>query len=239
MSLMFVRLGAWQLDRLGERRTENQVIEARLAEPSQPLVGLLGVSGGDVGAVVHRRATAVGEFRTDAEFFSIGRTYGALTGTLVATPFDLEDGSVLIVVRGLVPPGTPGPPAEGYGPASGPMVVEGMLLSGEQPTAIGERGPEDAALVSVSRLDLVHIDEYVEGDVLPVSMVLERTSVPNPNETPAPIPEQLLTEGRHLGYAVQWFGFALIVAIGVGTLVYRAGSSEAVTETGSDRTPLP
>jgi surfeit locus 1 family protein len=239
LSLVFVRLGIWQLDRLGERRAENHVIEARLAEPSQPLVGLLGQSGADVDAIVHRRATAVGDFRTDAEFFSIGRTYGTLTGTLVATPFDLDDGSVLIVVRGLVPPGTPGPPAEGYEPASGPVVIEGVLLAGEQPTAIGEPGPGDAAFVSVSRLDLALIDEYVEGDVLPVSMVLGGSSVPNPNETPAPIPGQLLAEGRHLGYAVQWFGFALIVAFGVGTLVYRAGSSEAVTETGSDRTPLP
>ena len=239
LSLVFVRLGIWQLERLEERRTEKRLIEARLAEPSRPLVGILGQSGDDVEAIVHRRATAMGEFRKDAEFYSIGRTYGTLTGTLVATPFDLEDGSVLIVVRGLVPPGTPGPPAKDYKPESGPMVIEGVLLAGEQPTAIGEPDPEDVPLVSLSRLDLVHIDEYVEGDVLPVSMVLRHTSVPNPNETPVAIPERVLTEGRHLGYAVQWFGFALIVAFGVGTLVYRAGSSEAVTETDSDRTPLP
>ncbi len=215
------------------------MIETRLAEPSLPLLGILDQYGADVEAIVHRRATAKGEFRKDAEFFSIGRTYGALTGTLVATPFDLEDGSVLIVVRGLVPPGTPGPPAEDYEPESGPMVIEGVLLAGEQPTPLGEPDLEDGVLMSLSRVDLALINESVEGEVLPVSMVLGTTSVPNPNETPVAIPEQILTEGRHLGYAVQWFGFALIVVFGVGALVYKAGSSEAVTETDSKRTPLP
>lgn len=239
LSLVFVRLGIWQLSRLDERRVENQIVEERRVEPARPLSGILGQYGTDVDAMVHRSAVAEGEFRTDAEFFSIGRTYDSLSGTLVATPFDLEDGSVLIVVRGLVPPGSPGPPAEGYEPIAGPLVIEGVLFGGEQPSSIGEPEPDDGVLVSLSRLDLEFIDEYVEGDVLPVSMMLDGTSVSNPSESPLPIPQQELTEGSHLGYAVQWFGFALIVAVGVGTLVYRAGTTPLATGSGPDRTSLP
>jgi cytochrome oxidase assembly protein ShyY1 len=33
-----------------------------------------------------------------------------------------------------------------------------------------------------------------------------------------------LSEGRHLGYALQWFSFAAIVGVGVGVLLWRAGS---------------
>jgi surfeit locus 1 family protein len=236
LSLVFIRLGIWQLSRLDERRTENQVVEDRRGEPSRPLEGILGQYGTDVDAMVHRSAVAEGEFRSDAEFFSIGRTYDSLSGTLVATPFDLEDGSVLIVVRGLVPPGSPGPPAEGYEPATGPLVIEGVLLGGEQPSSIREPEPEDGVLVSLSRLDLEFIDEYVEGEVLPVSMMLDGTSVPYPSEAPLPIPHQELTEGSHLGYAVQWFGFALIIAVGVGALVYRAGTTTPAAEGDGDRT---
>jgi surfeit locus 1 family protein len=239
IALIFVRLGVWQLDRFEERRADNQLVESRLAEPARPLIGILGQYGADTEAMTHRHATAEGEFRTDAEFFSIGRTYETLSGTLVATPFDLTDGSVLIVVRGLVPPGTPGPPAEGYEPATGPMVIEGILHDGEDPSAIGEPAPEDSVLESLSRLDLAYIDEYVDGNVLPVNMMLQGWSKPYPNETPVAIPEQELTEGRHLGYAVQWFAFALIVAVGVGTLVYRAGTTESSGETDLDRTSLP
>jgi surfeit locus 1 family protein len=239
LSVIFVRLGVWQLSRLDERRAENQIVEDRRVEPSRPLEGILGQYGRDVDAMAHRSAVAEGQFRTDAEFFSIGRTYDSLSGTLVATPFDLEDGSVLIVVRGLVPPGSPGPPAEGYEPTAGPLAIKGVLLGGEQPSSIGEPEPEDGVLVSLSRLDLEFIDEYVEGDVLPVSMMLDGTSVPYPSESPLPIPQQELTEGSHLGYAVQWFGFALIVAVGVGTLVYRAGTTTLATEGDPDRTSLP
>ncbi len=78
-----------------------------MIEPARPLVGIVGQYGADVEEMAYRRAIAEGEFRTDAEFFSIGRTYDELSGTLVATPFDLVDGSVLIVVRGLVPPEAP------------------------------------------------------------------------------------------------------------------------------------
>jgi hypothetical protein len=94
-------------------------------------------------------------------------------------------------------------------------------------------------LESLSRLDLAYIDEYVEGNVLPVSMMLTGWFKPYPNEAPVAIPERELTEGRHLGYAVQWFAFALIVAVGVGTLVYRAGTTEPTSETDLDRTSLP
>ena len=236
--MVFVRLGLWQLDRLEERRAENATIEGRMVEPARPLVGIVGQYGADVEEMAYRRAIAEGEFRADAEFFSIGRTYDELSGTLVATPFDLVDGSVLIVVRGLVPPGSPGPPAPGYGPAKGTMSIEGPLQAGEQPTAIGESDPPDGQLTSLSRVDLAYIDRWVEGDVLPVMLILDSWSVPYPDATPKPIPEQELTEGSHLGYAVQWFSFALIVAIGVAVLVYKAGSDESVSETAVDRTSL-
>ena len=159
LSLAFVRLGLWQLDRLDERSVENQLVEDRIAEPSRPLAGIIGQYGADTEAMVHRKATATGTFRTDAEFFSIGRTYDSLSGTLVATPFDLDDSSVLIVVRGLVPPGTEGPPALGYEPTDGLMTIEGILQGGEQPTAIGEPVPDGGTLVSLSRLDLEFIGD--------------------------------------------------------------------------------
>jgi surfeit locus 1 family protein len=239
ISLAFVRLGLWQLDRLEERRADNATIEGRIVEPARPLVGIVGQYGDDVHEMAYRRAVAEGEFRTDAEFFSIGRTYDELSGTLVATPFDLVDGSVLIVVRGLVAPGTPGPPALGYQPANGRTAIEGPLQPGEQPTAIGESDPANGELTSLSRLDLAYIDEWVEGDVLPVMLMLDAWTVPYPEATPKPIPEQELTEGSHLGYAVQWFSFALIVVIGVAALVYKAGSEGAVSEADPGQTYPP
>jgi cytochrome oxidase assembly protein ShyY1 len=46
---------------------------------------------------------------------------------------------------------------------------------------------------------------------------------PAPAAPPAPIrlAEPTLGEGSHKSYAVQWFAFAAIALIGVGTLVYQ------------------
>lgn len=236
VSLLFIRLGVWQLDRLEERRAGNAIVESRAAEPVRPLVGVLGQHDGDVPSMKHRQVSVEGVYRADEEFFSIGRAEGDTRGTLVATPMDLDDGTVLIVVRGLVPPDTQGPPAEGYAPPSGRVVVEGRIDDGEQPTAIGEPEPENGRLTSLSRLDLSYIDEWIDGDVLPVSLLLEGQLPPDPGDTPIRVAPEELTEGSHLGYAVQWFAFALIVAIGVGVLVYRAGSDESRDETAPDRT---
>jgi surfeit locus 1 family protein len=236
ITVLFIRLGIWQLDRLEERREQNATVVDRMAEPPRPLVGILGQHGDDADAMAYRHVFAEGEFRIVDEFFSIGRTYDDLSGTLVATPFDLDDGAVLIVVRGLVPLGTTGPPAKGYEPASSRMIIEGPLQPGEQATAIGESPPSDGQLTSLSRLDLDYIDEWVEGDVLPVLMYMDRWSVPYPENAPEPIPQPELTEGSHLGYAVQWFSFALIVLVGVALLVYREGIDDAASENERDRT---
>jgi cytochrome oxidase assembly protein ShyY1 len=236
VSLLFIRLGVWQLDRLEERREENATIESRATEPVRPLEGVLGQHDGDVGAMKHRQVSVEGVYRTDAEFFSIGRADGDTRGTLVATPMDLDDGTVLIVVRGLVPPDTQGPPASGYAPPSGPVVVEGRIDDGEQSTAIGEPEPDNGQLTSLSRLDLSYIDEWIDGDVLPVTLLLENQSPPDPDGSPVRFTPEELTEGSHLGYAVQWFAFALIVAVGVAVLVYRAGTDEPSDEIELDRT---
>ncbi len=236
VSLLFIRLGVWQLDRLEERREENATIESRTEEPVRPLEGVLGQHDGDVGAMKHRHVSVEGLYRTDEEFFSIGRADGNTRGTLVATPMDLDDGTVLVVVRGLVPPDTQGPPASGYAPPSGRVVVEGRIDDGEQPTAIGEPEPNNGKLTSLSRLDLSYIDEWIDGDVLPVTLLLENQSPPDPGGSPVHVTPEELTEGSHLGYAVQWFAFSLIVAIGVAVLVYRAGTDESSDETELDRT---
>lgn len=235
----FMRAGLWQLDRLEERRALNTTIEARAAEPTRPLAGILGQYGNDVGEMVYRRAIVEGEYRSEAEFFAIGRTVGSVQGTLVATPLDRPDGSVLIVVRGIVPPDTAGPPALGYESPDGPVVLVGRIDDGEEPTPIAESDPEGGALTSLSRLNLEFIARWVEGDVLPVTLLLEEQNPPDTEGTLLRISSEELTEGSHLGYAVQWFSFALIVAIGGTVLLYRVGAGDEVNETDPDRASRP
>ena len=227
LTLLFVRLAFWQLDRLDERRTRNAAIEATADASPEALGDLVARYGLDPDALNYRPAIAIGTYRTDLEFFSVGRTVGDATGTLVLTPLELADGALLVVVRGIVPPGTAGPPADGFEPPPGQVAVTGRLDDGEEPLRIGEPDPEGGVLTSLSRVDLAYIDRWIDGDVLPVSLVLVEQAPVNPGSSPIPIPPEELTEGSHLGYAVQWFGFALVVLVGVAFLIWRAGTRPA------------
>lgn len=224
LAMMFIRLGLWQLSRLEERRESNATIEARSTDQPRALEALIGQIGMDPAELAYRQAFASGVYRTDLEFFSIGRTYDDVSGTLVATPLELVDGSLLIVVRGLVPSEVDGPPAAGYEPPSGEVSVVGRLDDGEEPTRLGEPDPEGGALTSLSRLDLEYIDTWIEGDVLPISLLLDE-QMPASDPAPTPVPPDELTEGSHLGYAIQWFAFAATVIVGVAILVRRAGTT--------------
>ena len=236
-TVLFVFLGMWQLQRLDERQTRNAAIIARSHEVSRPLSALIVDHGQDGEALAHRKTTVVGTYRNDEEFLSIGRIYGDIVGTLVLTPLEREDGSVLIVVRGIAPPGIAGPPAEGYEVPSGIVQLEGVIGEGEAPLRIGESDPETGTIESLSRVDLTYIDRWVDGEVLPVTLLLESQS-PGSALEPIRIPPEELSDGSHLGYAIQWFAFAVIAIIGTGALLLRAARQDATDGAALDRDPL-
>ena len=237
LAMAFVRLGVWQLDRLDQRRSANALVAERRDQEPRPLVSLVTQYGLDPDTLDHRPVTVVGRYRTDLEFISIGRTYGDVSGTMVVTPLELPDGSLLMVVRGIVPTGTPGPPVEGFGVPTGQVDLVGRLDSGEEPLRLGEPDPEDGVVRSISRIDLSYLDKWMAEKVLPVSLILESQAPTDPVDSPVPVPPDELTEGPHLGYAIQWFAFAAIVVAGVGGLIWRAGKD--VEGGGTEPDPVP
>jgi cytochrome oxidase assembly protein ShyY1 len=238
IAIALVRLGVWQLDRLAERRTSNALIEARSAETPVPLAELVGRIGMDPEALAYRPAIVEGRYRADLELFSVGRTYGDVSGTLVVTPLEIDDGTLIMAVRGLVPTDTAGPPAVGYEPPTGRVTVVGRLDDGEEPLRIGEPDPPGGVVRSISRIDLDYLDRWIDAEVLPIDVVLESQDPPDTAASPTPVPPDELSEGPHLGYAIQWFAFAVIVVVGVGYLVWRAGTTtDERTVTGTTTPP--
>ena len=232
LAAVFVRLGIWQLDRLEERRARNALTQERITAEPAAFDSLIATHGLDPEELNLRLAVVSGVYRPDLEFISVGRTVGDATGTLVATPLELDDGTLLVVVRGIVPAGTDGPPVVGYETPQGQVTVVGTLEDGEEPLRIGEPDPEDGVLTSLSRVDLAFVDTWIDGTVLPVLLTLVDQDPANRAGDPIPIPPDELTEGSHLGYAIQWFGFALVVIVGVGILVWRSGSKEKTEPVG-------
>lgn len=229
VAALFGILGLWQLDRHAERQASNSLIELRSQQEPRPLEELQVKFGDNPKDLAYRRTVVEGTYRSSDEFFSVGRAYGSLLGSLVLTPLDLDNGTTLIVVRGVVPGDTSGPPAEGFETPAGRVVLEGRLDDGENPQRIGEPEPPTGHLESLSRVDLEFINTWVDGDILQFSLLLDN-QIPTLESAPIPVPNEELSEGSHLGYAFQWFSFAVIAIVGVIALVYRAGREDPVSE---------
>ena len=215
----FVNLGFWQLRRLEERRTISATIEARSTADPLELVEAMATFGADPEALAYRRVLVEGVYDQLEEVLVVATTLNGRSGHDVLTR--LRSDSVNIAVdRGWVPIDTEGPPVVEAAPAPGSVEVVGMLLEGQIHRSLGTPGA-DGSYEQIGRIDLGVLAGQWGSDLLPVYLLVESEDPPSgdlPLRRPPPEP----SEGPHLVYAIQWFIFAGIVAIGFPALVIRS-----------------
>ncbi|HEY3279665.1 MAG TPA: SURF1 family protein, partial [Gemmatimonadales bacterium] len=93
-----VRLGVWQIHRLGERRARNAEVAARLALPPLTLTAAVPAD-----SARHRRIVAHGVYDYAGERVLPGRSFQGSPGVALITPLRFADGSTVLVDRGWVP----------------------------------------------------------------------------------------------------------------------------------------
>ncbi len=98
IAIVCVRLGFWQLDRLGQRRARNATLAARLALP--PLTVRQATSPD---SARQRRLVARGVYDYAGELIGPGRSFDGTPGVALITPLRLADSSWVFVDRGWVP----------------------------------------------------------------------------------------------------------------------------------------
>ena len=222
--VLFVNLGFWQLRRLDEKRDRNAAIEERGAQPVQPIDGVVDPRTGfdDVGRLVYRRASARGHYDPDGEVRIRSRSLDGRPGEWVVTPLRLDDGTALAVNRGFVPLSTDVP-----APPPGEVEVTGLLFATQERQGIGPRDPADGVLTELSRLDLARLQQQYQPDLYPLWLQLQRSDPPvDEDALPVLLPEPAQDEGPHLSYAVQWFLFATVGAIGWPLLLRRTAKED-------------
>jgi surfeit locus 1 family protein len=192
------RLGFWQLDRLDQRRARNAVTASALAREPLAVEGAVAPE-----SVAQRRVLARGVYDYARERARPGRFYDSRPGVAVLTPLRLADGRAVFVDRGWAP----SPDARridllDYRERDTVEVLGlGVLLP---------RGPGD---VEPARL----------ADSLPYAL-LPFGIQQLPSETPSllrrwPVPR--MDAGPHLGYALQWFGLAVLFVVGSAVLLTK------------------
>ena len=222
VALVCVRLGFWQLDRLDQKRTRNHELQQRSAEP--PLTGpaLIALLRSDPDAATYRRVALTGTFEPQDEGLLFGRGRGEEPGHQVLTPLQLDPEHAVIVDRGFVPEDMDSVPVTQAPPPTGETTVTGVVLPAES------TGGDPVSEPVVARVDIGQLQPFVQQQLL--SSWIQETPAPGaptpiPGTAPASLPEpqpiEPLNEGPHMGYAVQWFIFAIIAIVGWVVLIRR------------------
>jgi cytochrome oxidase assembly protein ShyY1 len=201
--VLMVGLGLWQLDRLDARQARNELVVARAA--AEPVdVGEAIDPGSAPDAVDELRfaaVTATGSY--EGESVVVRVTQDGLSGGRVFSPLVLDDGEVVMVLRGFVAQ-QPDGQVVAPDPPEGEVVVDGLAFPIRR-------------LEPLTRQALDEASSTGDGARLPV--VVQATTPDGPDLRVVPPPE--LGDGPHLSYAVQWFLFAGVVAVGYPLLLRR------------------
>ena len=220
-----VRLGIWQLDRLGERRARNAQVAARANAAPVMLTEI----PADAVPERFRRVRAEGTFDFEHELVLTGRTREGSPGVHIITPLRLDgSGRAVWVNRGWV-----------YAPDAASVDLS-RWREPARATIEGysEHFPADQAQPARSesnprawrRLDASEIADVVPYPIAPFYLVALSShragdgdileSGPQAN-VPARLTLPALDEGPHKGYAIQWFAFAAIALVGVSVLIWQ------------------
>ena len=211
---LFVGLGSWQMQRLDEKERLIESVASRFELPPVALPPVAEWPAFDSEAWAYRPVTLTGSYlpaETVLVFTSLTEPRGPRSGPgyWVMTPLQLDSGGVVFVNRGFVPQEQGAAFLGGGAPEAGVLTLTGIARA---PEATGSFTP---AADATSRIDWVRDPQRLAGlvgtlpgPVAPIYVDLPAgpdAALPQGGETVVSFPN------NHLGYAITWFGFALLV----------------------------
>ncbi len=224
---LFLAAGFWQLSRLSDRIARNDLIRSRAAsEPVLLSAALATVTGDPSHELEYRTVTVTGTYDPERELLVRSRSLGGLPGFHVVTPLLVGDEAVL-VNRGFVPQELDDPPIGPASPPAGTVTVQGRVRASTEAPAIGPKDPTEGLLELVFWLDVERISRQMPYRLAPVTLELISQKPGSTSELPVILPEPVLDDGPHRGYAIQWFSFALIGLVGYALLIRRTARRPA------------
>ena len=229
---VLVRLGVWQLDRLEQRQAFNERVQAQL-ESSMLQLDASNLDL-DLHAMEYRTVEISGTYDFGGEVGLRNQVWRNQPGIHLVTPLRIEGSDVAVLVdRGWIPAEDTEPGQWRSYAEPGPVIVRGVLRRSTTSPEIGFRTDPTPAAGEPPRklwhlLNVELIGSDVSYEVLPV--YVQKASDPAITAPPYPSePDLDLTEGPHLGYAGQWFMFALVLALGYPFYVRKSvAEAEAV-----------
>lgn len=213
-------LGVWQLDRAAQKRELADELAARSA--AEPLA--IGDAPVDAEAVRHRRVTALGHLEAEGQIYIESRRHAGKTGFHVVTPLRIAGSNRRVLVnRGWVG-------ETGAKVPTGEVVVSGVADVPSPPALVLHSG-DDAGKAWGDRWPYLTLPLFAATVPYPLQTIVVLQDPADAYGFVREWPRELPKEGMHIGYALQWFAFALI-----GLVVFLRLS---VTRGGADRGETP
>jgi surfeit locus 1 family protein len=213
---VFVRLGIWQLSRLGERRAHNRAALAARALPPVALDDPAAAGAVGAGGLENRRVILTGRYDHAAEVVLRGQSEQGVAGVRIVTPLrPLRGDTAILVQRGFVP--SPDAMTVDAAPfhEDGVVTVAGLAFLIPDSGVRGEPRELNGRL-TWRRVELAALRQRLPYPVAPF-LVLQTPDSALPSHPRRDTPPAL-DDGPHLSYALQWFAFA-ITAVTVGGII--------------------
>jgi surfeit locus 1 family protein len=246
---VMARLGVWQLDRRQQRIAGNADLVAKLDAPPISMNEVALAAAWPLpenrDAIRNVRADAAGQFDFDQQIVLLQQSYLGQPGVHLVAPLMLAGTRKAILVdRGWIPfEESQAERSSQYNADTGEVTIAGRL----QPSQIlfgsaAEKAKENAAAETLAkdewyRIDVEAIQKQLPYEILPV-FLLQSPGADGNVALPYRIePEVDLSEGPHLGYALQWFAFAIIAGVVyIGVVRSRERRAQAQEKTQNQAT---
>jgi surfeit locus 1 family protein len=202
------RLGVWQVHRLEQRRARNAAVAAVLAgTPEEPAASSIGTREP---GIPRMRLRAKGIYDFSRERMWVGRAFDGVPGVAIITPLRVSPTLAVLVDRGFV--AAPDARHVDLAPWREPDSADVIGLAFDAPRGRGDANPGA-------------LRDSFPYQLAPYILQLQASDSAHP-ERPEPNgihrwPGPDLSDGPHLSYAIQWFSFAIIIAVGSVILFRR------------------
>jgi surfeit locus 1 family protein len=228
LMIVMVRLGFWQLDRLQQRRVLNMDVKAQLS--AQPLnLNQTIPPDSNLLNMAYRSVIVKGRMAADQAIILRTQIWQGQLGYRIFTPLLINDSQQAVLVDQGWIPYSEQHNFQKYA-TSGEIELHGMIervlskpafLTIPDPTVT----PGESRLIAWNNINMDRLAEQSGFHFLPVYVVQQ----PDPGNSNLPfraLPVPDLSEGPHMSYAIQWFSFTAILAIGYPIFVDRRAHAQ-------------
>ncbi len=204
--VLLLALGTWQIQRLEWKNDLIARIAARFDAPAVPLPA----SGIDVDAMEYHKVSVTGQFRHAAEVHLVATSVNGNPGYHVITPLERADGAGFVLVdRGWVPQERKAAERRAEGQVAGPVTVTGVV---RKPWHQGWFVPDNDSARNLWFFGDAAAMQKVMGVTAP-PLFVEADAAPNPGGFPIGGQTRLNIPNNHLAYAVNWYGFTIVLLV--------------------------